>query len=108
MAVAFDQIVPWGRSRREYELMFSLSAEDVSRGVLDCGGGPASFIAELSASGLRGVSVDPIYAYSASEIQKRFERYFSHGQHLSMCLWHDENQKGKIAHEEQQNRKGTA
>jgi hypothetical protein len=25
-----------------------------------------------------------------------------------MCLWHDENQKDKIIHEEQQNRKGTA
>ena len=74
MAVSFDQIVPWGRSRREYELMFRLSAKAMSRGVLDCGGGPASFIAELTASGLRGVSVDPIYAYSGSEIRKRFEQ----------------------------------
>jgi len=73
MAVSFDQIVPWGRSRREYELMFSLGAENWSKGVLDCGGGPASFTAELSASGLRAVSVDPIYAYSGSEIQARFE-----------------------------------
>jgi hypothetical protein len=41
--------------------------------VLDCGGGPASFTAEMSASGLRAVSVDPIYAYSGMEIQTRFE-----------------------------------
>jgi hypothetical protein len=74
MAVSFDQIVPWGRSRREYELMFGLGPEDLSDGVLDCGGGPASFIAEVSASGLRGVSVDPIYAYSGWEIQARFEK----------------------------------
>jgi hypothetical protein len=73
MAVALEQIVPWGRSRKEYELMFSLSADDLARGVLDCGGGPASFTAELSASGLRGVAVDPLYAYSGSEIQNRFE-----------------------------------
>jgi hypothetical protein len=73
MAVSFDQIVPWGRSRKEYELMLSLSPEDLSRGVLDCGGGPASFTAELSASGIRAVSVDPIYAYSGLEIQTRFE-----------------------------------
>ena len=54
--------------------MFGLSADDLSRGVLDCGGGPASFTAELAASGLRAVSVDPIYAYSGLEIQTRFEK----------------------------------
>jgi hypothetical protein len=42
--------------------------------VLDCGGGPASFTAEMSASGLHAVSVDPIYAYSGLEIQSRFEK----------------------------------
>ncbi len=73
MAVSFDQIIPWGRSRKEYELMFSLSMEDLSRGVLDCGGGPASFVAELAASGVRAVSVDPIYAFSGAEIRTRFE-----------------------------------
>ena len=54
--------------------MFSLSAADVSRGVLDCGGGPASFTAELAAAGLRGVAVDPIYACSGAEIRNRFEK----------------------------------
>ncbi len=73
MAVSFDQIVPWGRSRQEYELMFSLDAEDLSGGVLDCGGGPASFTAAVTASGVRAVSVDPIYAFSGSEIHARFE-----------------------------------
>jgi hypothetical protein len=37
--VHFDQIVPWGRSRREYELMFRLTSQDLSGGVLDYGGG---------------------------------------------------------------------
>jgi hypothetical protein len=73
MAVSFDQIVPWGRSRREYELMFRLRAGDLSGGVLDCGGGPASFTAEMSASNLRAVAVDPIYAFSGSQILARFE-----------------------------------
>jgi hypothetical protein len=73
MAVHFDQIVPWGRSRGEYDLMFDLSAQDLTGGVLDCGGGPSSFTAELSACGFRAVSVDPIYAFSASEIRTRFE-----------------------------------
>ena len=73
MAVVLDQIVPWGRSRDEYELMFGLADGDWAGGVLDCGGGPASFTAELSARGVRAVSVDPIYAYSGSEIRSRFE-----------------------------------
>jgi hypothetical protein len=53
--------------------MFCLTSDDLSRGVLDCGGGPASFTAELSAAGFRVVSADPIYACSASHIRARFE-----------------------------------
>src|SRR5262252_2910643 len=73
MAISLDQIVPWGRSLKEYELMFALSAEDLSAGVLDCGGGPASFTAEMSASGKRAVSIDPVYAFSGQEIRARFD-----------------------------------
>src|SRR5258705_8970220 len=73
MAVYLDQIVPWGRSREEYELMFSLTAQDLSQGVLDCGGGPASFTAEVSACGYRAVSADPLYAQSGADIRARFE-----------------------------------
>jgi len=73
MAVSLDQIVPWGRSRKEYELMFGLESANLSGGVLDCGGGPASFSAEMAADGVRAISVDPIYAYSGQEIRTRFE-----------------------------------
>ena len=41
--------------------------------MLDCGGGPASFTAELAGSGVRVVSVDPIYVLSGAEIRERFE-----------------------------------
>ena len=73
MAVSFDQIVPWGRSAREYELMFRLDSEDLSSGILDCGGGPASFNAEMTTRGRRVISVDPIYSFSATEIRQRFD-----------------------------------
>jgi hypothetical protein len=73
MAIHADQIVPWGRSYNEYCLMFSLSGQDLSGGVLDCGGGPSSFTAELSACGHRAVSVDPVYAHSGSVIRAGFE-----------------------------------
>jgi hypothetical protein len=73
MAISLDQIVPWGRTRREYDAMFNLRPVDLADGVLDCGGGPASFVAELAATGLRAVSVDPIYRFAGSEIQARFQ-----------------------------------
>jgi hypothetical protein len=73
MAVHLDQVVPWGRSRAEYELMFRLRAVELSRGLLDCGGGPASFTAEVSARGYRAVAIDPIYRSAGAEIRARFE-----------------------------------
>lgn len=73
MAVSVKQIVPWGRTRREYELMFSLTAADLAGGVLDCGGGPSGFTAEMSALGHRVVSVDPLYAHGGPEIRERFD-----------------------------------
>ncbi len=73
MALILDNIVPWGRSRREYELMFNLVNGDRLSRVLDCGGGPASFTAEMATAGHSTVSVDPLYAYSGPEIRARFE-----------------------------------
>jgi hypothetical protein len=73
MAVHFDQIVPWGRSFHEYCRMFNLSAQNLSDGVLDCGGGPSSFVAEMSVRGHRAVSMDPGYKFSGPEIRARFE-----------------------------------
>jgi hypothetical protein len=73
MSVEIDQIIPWGRSRHEYELMFSLTPDDLRGRILGCGDGPASFNAEMTEAGCSVVSVDPIYAYSGPEIAGRFE-----------------------------------
>lgn len=72
MSLKLNQIIPWGRSRREYELIFGLDANDLQKRMLGCGDGPASFNAEMSASGHSVISVDPIYAFSAAEIAARF------------------------------------
>ena len=53
--------------------MFALTLNDLSKDVLDCGGGPASFTAEASAGGYWAVSADPIYFYSGADIRARFE-----------------------------------
>jgi SAM-dependent methyltransferase len=73
MSVELDQIIPWGRSRHEYELMFSLTPDDLRGRILGCGDGPASFNAEMTEAGYPVVSVDPCYAYPGSEIAGRFE-----------------------------------
>jgi SAM-dependent methyltransferase len=63
--------VPWGRSFSEYTRMFSLGKSELGSRILDCGGGPASFNAELSACGVRVVSVDPLYSFTAAQIEVR-------------------------------------
>jgi hypothetical protein len=73
MAVSLERIIPWGRTGREYELMFRLAAADLTRGVLDCGGGPSSFAAEMWGRGVRVVTVDPIYVHPGRRIRERFE-----------------------------------
>lgn len=71
MAVTLDQIIPWGRSLEEYQLMFSLSDADLGRKILGCGDGPASFNAEMAALGHRAISFDPIYAFTRAQIEER-------------------------------------
>jgi hypothetical protein len=66
-----NEVIPWGRSFEEYSRMFALTEEDLAGNILGCGDGPASFNAEATASGHRVISCDPVYAFSASEIERR-------------------------------------
>jgi hypothetical protein len=67
-----QNIVPWGRSFKEYEQMFNLSNDELkNKKILGCSDGPASFNAELTSMGGRVLSVDPIYRYGADEIRER-------------------------------------
>lgn len=66
-----ESVVPWGRSLAEYCGMFALSEEDLSSGVLDCAGGPASFAAQTTERGFDVVSCDPLYAFDAEQIAAR-------------------------------------
>jgi len=71
MSGILAKVVPWGRSLEEYVRMFDLSAADLKGIILDCGGGPASFCAEMHQRGGRVVACDPIYQFSAAEIRGR-------------------------------------
>jgi SAM-dependent methyltransferase len=71
MAFSLDQIVPWGRSLDEYVGMFDLTEADFSGRILGCGDGPASFNAEAARLGFRVISCDPVYQFSAAQIEGR-------------------------------------
>lgn len=68
-----DHIVPFGRSKAEYELMFALSEGDRLKSIIGIGDGPASFNAEMTAAGYQVTSIDPIYQFTGSEIKNRFD-----------------------------------
>ena len=76
MTLEYKSIVPWGRSFKEYQSMFSLSDADLKSKILGCGDGPASFNAEMTRMGHKVVSCDPVYAFSKEQIQKRIDETF--------------------------------
>lgn len=76
MSFTLSAVVPWGRSYDEYLAMFALSPADLQQKILGCGDGPASFNSTLASLGGAIVSVDPAYAFSAAEIQKRISETY--------------------------------
>lgn len=76
MGLRLEQIVPWGRSLNEYIQMFDLTETERQGKILDCGGGPASFNAEMTRQGYEVISCDPIYQFSADEIKRRIDETY--------------------------------
>lgn len=74
MPFTLADMVPWGRSFDEYVAMFALGQRDFEGTILGCGDGPAAFNAVATERGHRVVSVDPIYEFSASDIERRIEQ----------------------------------
>ena len=68
-----EKVVPWGRSFDEYRRMFALTDADLGKRIIACADGPASFNAELTATGGTVVSTDPLYQCSADQIRQRIE-----------------------------------
>ena len=69
-----ENIVPWGRSLREYKEMFDLSKEEIAgKKILGCGDGPSSFNTEAEYEDGEVISIDPLYAYSKKEIMQRID-----------------------------------
>jgi hypothetical protein len=54
--------------------MFNLDDEDLSRTILGCADGPASFNAEMHQRGRRVISCDPIYRFTKQQLSARIEQ----------------------------------
>lgn len=68
-----ENVLPWGHSFQEYVNMFNLTPNDLKGSILDCGAGPSSFNAQMTRSGGKVISCDPIYQFTVEEIQKRIK-----------------------------------
>lgn len=72
MVMTLEKVVPFGRSLDEYRKMFGLSDGDLKKSIVGVADGPASFNAEMFARGRPMVSVDPLYAFNAADIERQF------------------------------------
>ncbi len=74
MSIKLESVVPFGRSFGEYQKIFDLSEDDLSKSILGVGDGPASFNAEMLERGHPVTSLDPLYELSGKEIGQQFYR----------------------------------
>ncbi|HUI28985.1 MAG TPA: hypothetical protein VLX91_02120 [Candidatus Acidoferrales bacterium] len=74
MPINLNEIIPLGRRASEYIGMFGLTEK--KQRILDCGGGPSSFNAEMNALGNTVISADPSYRCSKEDIKQRFDATF--------------------------------
>lgn len=74
--MGLTNVVPWGRSFEEYQAMFGLSEGDLSKRILGCGDGPASFNVEATDRGFQVTSCDPVYQFQADEIRRRIDEVY--------------------------------
>lgn len=76
MPFSYNTVVPRGRSFDDYQRMFALTEHDLKCKILGCADGPASFNAQMFESGRLMVSIDPLYQFSAAQIEARIEQTF--------------------------------
>ena len=76
MSFTLENVVPWGRSFEEYASMFKLTSSDLQKKILGCGDGPASFNSIMNKAGQTITSIDPVYQFSANEIEGRISETY--------------------------------
>ncbi|CAG1005234.1 hypothetical protein ANRL4_03515 [Anaerolineae bacterium] len=73
MTCQYEEVVPWGRSFDEYRRMFNLKDKELSLKIIGCADGPASFNAYMAQRGHRMISCDPLYQFTAAQIDRRID-----------------------------------
>jgi hypothetical protein len=76
MTFTLDKVVPWGRSFHEYVGMFDLTENDLGSRILGCADGPASFNCGMKQRGYWMVSCDPLYQFTARQIETRIDETY--------------------------------
>lgn len=71
-----SEVVPWGKTFKEYRGMFSLSDSDLEKTILGCSDGPACFNENLTNIGGSAVSVDPRYQFNSEQIRSRIDEVY--------------------------------
>lgn len=71
-----ENVVAWGRSFDEYVKMFDFTSDELKLNIVDCGGGPSSFNAQITQLDGKVISCDPIYQFSVEEIQNRIQETY--------------------------------
>jgi hypothetical protein len=72
MAFLLKDVVPWGRNLNEYRKMFNLTDEELSnKKIIGFGDGPASFNSEATNLSYDVTSLDRIYKFTRTELDKR-------------------------------------
>jgi hypothetical protein len=92
MPIKYQNIVPWGRSYEEYMRMFDLNEKDLSKKILSCGDGPASFNAGMIKRGFKITSLDPIYQFTKKQLEYRIKETYDivieqTGKNLDRFVW---------------------
>jgi hypothetical protein len=67
-----DDVIPWGKTLQEHRLFFNLKEADLDKNIACFGDGASSVNIELTQMRKRITSFDPIYQFSATELEKRF------------------------------------
>lgn len=73
MAFELSNVVPWGRTLKEYKTMFNLNEEDLKKSIVSFGDGPASFNIEMKRLNNNIISFDPIYQFTREQLVNRIE-----------------------------------
>ena len=77
MSVKQQAMTLWGLSLRDYQAMFDLTDDDLTRSIIDIGAGPTSFNGEMREQGYFAASSHELYQLPVSEIIEQVTDIFN-------------------------------